>query len=571
MADRPRFDAEERGYKLELAARIRQALEAAAAGREFVPALRRAFRAPNNLTHFLVHGPFLQWVGESPEAARAALAPLSDPALPPVERFARFVEGLPRFRRSGPGNLVALGSYLLMGVDPTRFPMVRVSRFEVVERALGWRLPPARSLAADLYAHHLGFAVWFLERLRAAEDAGPAPRTSGRAGTLGPVDMLDAQGLIWILAGAWGGQAPAVRAWRGDAAASPAPSLGSGQAHRTGGGVGPSRPPGPAAGPGTPSPSASGAAVYRLPAPDDRALVDLIAERAAPFEPPPADLEALADELLLDEAWLRDVVDLLREKGQIVFYGPPGTGKTHLARKLAEYLAPDPQQREVVQFHPSYSYEDFVHGYRPLARPDGTLGYELKAGPLLRLARRAAQSTAEHVLVIDELNRGNLPRILGELLYALEYRDADVALLYGDEGARFRLPRNLLVVGTMNTADRSIALLDAALRRRFHFVPLFPDRPPLAGLLRDWLARHRPAMGYVADVVDRLNARLRERLGPHLQLGPSYFMRPDLSERVLRRIWDADVMPFLEDQLAGREDELAYFSLETLLATQSEG
>src|SRR5919108_365571 len=277
MADRPRFDAEERGYKLELAARIRQALEAAAAGREFVPALRRAFRAPNNLTHFLVHGPFLQWVGESPEAARAALAPLSDPALPPVERFARFVEGLPRFRRSGPGNLVALGSYLLMGVDPTRFPMVRVSRFEVVERALGWRLPPARSLAADLYAHHLGFAVWFLERLRAAEDAGPAPRTSGRAGTLGPVDMLDAQGLIWILAGAWGGQAPAVRAWRGDAAASPAPSLGSGQAHRTGGGVGPSRPPGPAAGPGTPSPSASGAAVYRLPAPDDRALVDLIA------------------------------------------------------------------------------------------------------------------------------------------------------------------------------------------------------------------------------------------------------------------------------------------------------
>jgi 5-methylcytosine-specific restriction enzyme B len=124
--------------------------------------------------------------------------------------------------------------------------------------------------------------------------------------------------------------------------------------------------------------------------------------------------------------------------------------------------------------------------------------------------------------------------------------------MYGrDDEDRFSLPKDLLIIGTMNTADRSIALIDAALRRRFHFVPFFPSEPPLDGLLRRWLERHRPEMIEVADVVDKLNTGLRERFGPHLQVGPSYFMRGDLNETVLRRVWDYDVMPFLEDQLFG--------------------
>jgi 5-methylcytosine-specific restriction protein B len=275
-------------------------------------------------------------------------------------------------------------------------------------------------------------------------------------------------------------------------------------------------------------------------------------------------LGELADQLLLDEGFLQEVVNLLRDKGQAIFYGPPGTGKTFVARKIMEYLAAEPGRQEVVQFHPSYSYEDFVQGYRPVTRKDGTLAYELKSGPLMRLAKNAADSPGEHVLLIDEINRGNLPKILGELLYLLEYRDDEVALMYGEDGTRFFLPENLLIIGTMNTADRSIALIDAALRRRFHFVPFFPDEPPLDGLLRRWLKRHRPEMMEVADVVDRLNEQLRELFGPHLQVGPSYFMEENLNESVLQRVWDFDVMPFLEDQLYGQEDELERFKLSRL-------
>jgi dynein-related subfamily AAA family protein len=198
-----------------------------------------------------------------------------------------------------------------------------------------------------------------------------------------------------------------------------------------------------------------------------------------PYEPEsglrPKSLDALADELLLEKPFLEKVVELLRDKGQVIFYGPPGTGKTFVARKIVEYLAPGEGRREVVQFHPSYSYEDFVHGYRPVTRADGTLAYDLKPGPFMRLARQAGEGPGEHVLLIDEINRGNLPKILGELLYLLEYREDEVVLMYGEEESRFSLPEDLLIIGTMNTADRSVALIDAALRRRFHFVPFFPN------------------------------------------------------------------------------------------------
>jgi len=290
---------------------------------------------------------------------------------------------------------------------------------------------------------------------------------------------------------------------------------------------------------------------------------------ASPSQREPSELYGLARELHVDEGWLREVVELLEDprKHQVIFYGPPGTGKTYIARKLVGFLTGgDPQRSETVQFHPSYSYEDFVQGYRPRPGPDGSLSYALADGPLVRLAGAASEApNSRHILLIDELNRGNLPRIFGELLYLLEYRDEKVTLMYSGEGAEsFSLPDNLWILGTMNTADRSIGLIDAALRRRFHFVPLFPDEPPLGGLLRRWLSQEAPSMGHVATYVDRLNARLRERFGRSLQVGPSHFMVKDLDDAKLESIWKYDIMPFLEDQLFGHEDELEAFSLKAL-------
>lgn len=283
--------------------------------------------------------------------------------------------------------------------------------------------------------------------------------------------------------------------------------------------------------------------------------------RRRPLEPA-ASLDELAAQLYLPEEFLTDTVALLRERGQMIFYGPPGTGKTFIARRLIEHLAPEPERREIVQFHPSYSYEDFVQGYRPISK-DGELLYELKPGPLSRLAERVAASDREHFLLIDEINRGNLPKIFGELLYLLEYRDDAVVLMYEDD-VRFRLPANLLILGTMNTADRSIGLIDAALRRRFHFVALFPDEEPLEGLLARWLEDNAPKMTHVADIVDRLNAKIRPRLGRHLQVGPSHFMREGLTEELLAQVWEHDIMPFLGDQFYGHEKDLEAFTLPRL-------
>ncbi|MBM4418705.1 MAG: AAA family ATPase, partial [Chloroflexi bacterium] len=201
-------------------------------------------------------------------------------------------------------------------------------------------------------------------------------------------------------------------------------------------------------------------------------------EAPAPaVEPAVPDLQAVAARVkqvaaglfLEPPNYLDDVLDLLIDRRQVIFYGPPGTGKTYIARKLAEACAGAKDRVTPVQFHPSYSYEDFVWGYRPKA--DGT--FRLEDGPLLVAARAAREQPGEiHVILIDEFNRGNIAKVFGELYYLLEYRDEDLQLQYGRQ-EKFRLPKNLWFIGTMNAADRSIALLDAALRRRFYFVEFF--------------------------------------------------------------------------------------------------
>jgi 5-methylcytosine-specific restriction enzyme B len=284
--------------------------------------------------------------------------------------------------------------------------------------------------------------------------------------------------------------------------------------------------------------------------------VDRIAEAAA--------------QLHVDEHFLRELVELLEEKGQIILYGPPGTGKTYLAQRLARALVDEERHYRIVQFHPSYSYEDFFEGYRPVSDDSGHLTYELVKGPLAQMAEAAdAAPGAVHVMVIDEINRANLPKVFGELLFLLEYRDQPVHTQYRPDEP-FSMPKKLYFIGTMNTADRSIALIDAALRRRFHFVPFFPHEGPMRHLLRRWLEdEQEPTVA--ADLLDMVNDELRTDLGgPHLQVGPSHFMRRGLREPDLERIWKYSVHPYIEEQLFGDEDRIRHYTFDAVWRRFSE-
>ena len=281
-------------------------------------------------------------------------------------------------------------------------------------------------------------------------------------------------------------------------------------------------------------------------------------------EPRPAkDLETVARRLYLPSWFLNSVSVLLEDKQQVIFQGPPGTGKTYVARVLAQTLAESDERVTLVQLHPSYAYEDFVQGFRP-ALNAGQTGFERVNGPLVLAAERARKEpNAKHFLVIDEINRGNVAKVFGELYFLLEYRNENVRLQYhGEEDEPFSLPSNLYIIGTMNTADRSIALVDLALRRRFYFVDFHPDKEPIKGLLLRWLSDNVPEMDWVADVVDRANQKLRDR---HAAIGPSYFMKSHLDDDAVESIWQHSILPYVEERLFGENISLSEFDLYQLL------
>ncbi|GLY85973.1 AAA family ATPase [Actinoallomurus iriomotensis] len=278
------------------------------------------------------------------------------------------------------------------------------------------------------------------------------------------------------------------------------------------------------------------------------------------FELPDADDE-IADKLLVDRQWLQEIIELIRDRPQLIFYGPPGTGKTYLALELAGYLTRgNPESVQLVQFHPSYSYEDFFEGYRPRTNDSDQVNFELVRGPLRRLADAAqARPDRPYVLVIDEINRGFLAKIFGELYFLLEYRKRSVNLLYGsDKGNGFSLPPNLIIVGTMNTADRTIALVDVAMRRRFWFTELHPDEAPTRDLLSRWLKKNSIEDAEPAQLLAELNSRIEDR---DFRIGPSYLMRESLyGDRLgLDAMWRAQILPLLEEHYYGSltRDEVA--------------
>ncbi|QIG44484.1 AAA domain-containing protein [Nocardioides anomalus] len=301
-----------------------------------------------------------------------------------------------------------------------------------------------------------------------------------------------------------------------------------------------------------------------VPSPEDldESVVVEPEDAEAEAEPPtlePAvlacDVEALAVQLHhSDSNWLAELLVSLNERKQVVLEGPPGTGKTYLVQRLLEACELPEAQSALVQFHPTYSYEDFVEGFRPVATSDGEgAALSVKSGPLKRLADEAREAPGKpFVLVIDEINRANIAKVFGELYFLLEYREVEIELLYS-EWERFKLPDNLFIIGTMNTADRSIALLDAAMRRRFVFMSMDSGEPSLAGMLRRWCeANGKPVA--LAELRNRLNSTMRQRgLDAALAFGPSYFMREGIESPVaLDRLWRRELRPMLIEHHYGK-------------------
>jgi hypothetical protein len=251
----------------------------------------------------------------------------------------------------------------------------------------------------------------------------------------------------------------------------------------------------------------------------------------------------------------------LLRKGQVILQGPPGTGKTFVAERLARLLVSGTSGHwEIVQFHPSYAYEDFMQGIRPSIKA-GALSYNIEPGRFLEFCERASNTNgAPAVIIIDEINRANLSRVFGELMYLLEYRDREVPLSTGAKP--FQIPKNVYLIGTMNTADRSIALVDHALRRRFSFIYLEPNYDVLKShLVEDGL----PADSLI-NTLRTLNAAIDDR---HCLVGISFFLTDGTKLRsTLEDIWRGEIEPYLDEYFYDQPDKAKAFRWDTLVAKE---
>jgi 5-methylcytosine-specific restriction protein B len=257
-------------------------------------------------------------------------------------------------------------------------------------------------------------------------------------------------------------------------------------------------------------------------------------------------IENLKSDSFIDDEKLEKMVSYLDRKKNIILQGPPGTGKTFVAKKLAYALMgeKDDSRIEMVQFHQSVSYEDFIQGYRPTESGS----FKLKNGNFYKLCARALKNTDKpYFFVIDEINRGNLSKIFGELLMLIESdkRSPEYAinLIYSDsEESRFYVPPNVHIIGTMNTADRSLAVVDYALRRRFAFFDLIPEFNDKFKVFLRGVNVANELIDKISSRMNRLNAEIAEDLGVGFKIGHSFFT-PN-SEMIPNNDWFTDVVEF---------------------------
>jgi len=267
---------------------------------------------------------------------------------------------------------------------------------------------------------------------------------------------------------------------------------------------------------------------------------------------PEASIDAYTKSDFLDEVYMTEkryenLVAVLRNKKNIILQGAPGVGKTFAARRLAWSMMgeKDDSRIEFVQFHQNYSYEDFMMGYKPVED-----GFELKYGIFYRFCQKAAnQPDKEFFFIIDEINRGNMSKIFGELLMLIEkdYRGTKATLAYN--GLSFSVPKNLYIIGMMNTADRSLAMIDYALRRRFSFFEVEPGFDS-EGFIQYQNGLNNETLNELVNKVKDLNREiaLDKSLGKGFCIGHSYFCGRDVcTEEWLHSIVDYDILPMLSE------------------------
>ena len=264
---------------------------------------------------------------------------------------------------------------------------------------------------------------------------------------------------------------------------------------------------------------------------------------------PPYDVDKFLEEVYMDITDYNTLVGLIRTKKNVILQGAPGVGKTYAAKRLAYSMMGQKDQDRVmlIQFHQSYTYEDFIEGFRPTSAGSG---FEIKKGSFYNFCKKAEEDLEnEYFFIIDEINRGNLSKIFGELFMLIENdkRGNSLQLLYSDE--KFNVPSNVYIIGMMNTADRSLAMLDYALRRRFAFYTMNP------GFNSDGFRAYKTKLA--SDKMDKLIACVEnlnnviaadDSLGEGFCVGHSYFCNiEEVTDAILSNIVEYELVPLLKE------------------------
>lgn len=269
--------------------------------------------------------------------------------------------------------------------------------------------------------------------------------------------------------------------------------------------------------------------------------------------------ENFLNEVYIDEYKYDSIISILDKKKNIILEGAPGVGKTFMAKRLAYSILGKKENDNLcmIQFHQSYSYEDFIEGYRPTEN-----GFKLEKGIFYRFCTKAKENpNKKYYMIIDEINRGNLSKIFGELLMLIESdkRGEELELAYSND--KFTVPENLYIIGLMNTADRSLALIDYALRRRFSFIriePAFSNEK----FRNDFSKKFDNKFNNVIDVICKINESIEndKTLGAGFKIGHSYFC-PNITDRKgnkkdIEDIIKFEIMPLLEEYWYDDEDSI---------------